>query len=77
MGMWAMLMVKGVFFERKGLFDLVIDSTHFPGSIQIVLPSPIFPKDPKRQAEEFRSGSKTTVPKWIAASIQGGGATLP
>jgi len=64
MGMWAMLLVNGTFFEKKGLFDLVIDARQFPGNIQLLLPPPLFPKDPKKQAKAFRAGSKTVVKKW-------------
>jgi hypothetical protein len=65
MGMWAMLLINGVFFETKAVFDLVIDAKQFPGNIQVLLPPPLFPKDPKKQAEGFRTGSKTVVKKWV------------
>ena len=66
MGMWGMLLINGASFEGKGHFDLVIDAKRFPGNIQLLLPPPIFPRDPKSQAEGFRAGSKTVVKKWVA-----------
>jgi hypothetical protein len=66
-GMWAMLFVGGASFEVKGLFDLFIDATKFPGTIQLVLPPPIFPSDLKKQAEGFRVGSKAVVKQWATS----------
>jgi hypothetical protein len=64
-GMWAMLGLNGGFFKERGLFDLVIDASQFPGTLSIVLPPGIFPKDVKRQAEPFRPGSAAMVKSWI------------
>jgi hypothetical protein len=64
MGMWTMLNVSGGFFKDRGLIDLAIDASHFPGTISLLLPPPIFPKDVKRQAGQFRSGSAAIVKKW-------------
>jgi len=65
MGMWVMLNLNGSFFKERRLIDLMIDASTFPGTISLVLPSPIFPKDIRRQAELFRPGSKAIVKKWI------------
>ena len=63
-GMWAMLLVNGVFAEAARLVDLVFDARRFPGALHVVLPPPLFPKDPKKQAKGFRIGSKSTVTNW-------------
>jgi len=65
MGMWAMLDLNGGFFKERGLIDLEIDASEFPGTISVLLPPPIFPKDVKRQAAEFRQGSAAIVKRWI------------
>lgn len=65
MGMWAMMIVRGLFFKKKGTFDLVFDTRQFPGTLQIALPPPIFPKDPGKQAPAMKLGSKTVISKWI------------
>ena len=63
-GMWAMLIVRGLFFEKKGLMDLVIDARRFPGTLQLVLPPPLYPKDPAKQAEGFKVGPNKIVKQW-------------
>jgi hypothetical protein len=63
-GIWAMLMLNGVFTETAELVDLVFDVRQFPGVLQVLLPPPLFPKDPKKEAKGFRIGSKTAVAKW-------------
>ena len=65
MGMWVMLDLVGASFKERGLIDLVIDASKFPGTISLVLPPPIFPKNPKLQAVGFRRGSTAIVKKWI------------
>jgi hypothetical protein len=64
-GMWAMLIVRGLFFRSKGLMDLVIDARRFPGTLQFVLPPPLFPKEPAKQAEGFKVVSNKIVKQWI------------
>ena len=59
-----MLMLNGVFTETAELVDLVFDVRQFPGVLQVLLPPPLSPKDPKKQAKGFRIGSKTNVAKW-------------
>lgn len=61
MGMWAMLHLNGY----AGLIDLAIDATRFPGTISLVLPPPIYPKNVREQAPQFRVGAASTVAKWI------------
>jgi len=65
MGMWTMLNLYGGFFKERGLIDLVIDASRFPGTISLVLPPPLFPKDVKGQAEGFRPGPAAIVKRWI------------
>jgi hypothetical protein len=62
--MWAMLIVRG-FPKGRGLTDLVIDARRFPGTLQFVLPPPLFPKDPIKQAEGFKVISNKIVKQWI------------
>jgi hypothetical protein len=64
-GMWAMLFVHGSLFEIKGLADIVIDAKQFPGTIQLLLPPNLSPKDPKKQVEGFRAGSTRVVKNWV------------
>ena len=59
-----MLMLNGVFTETAELVDLVFDVRQFPGVLQVLLPPPLSPKDPKKQAKGIRIGSKTNVAKW-------------
>jgi hypothetical protein len=63
-GMWAMLIISGVHFREKGLMDLVIDSSRFPGDIHLVLPPPLFPKDLGKQVMGLRKGAASTVKNW-------------
>ena len=64
-GVWAMLIVRGLFFKKKGLTDLVIDTRRFPGTLQFVLPPPLFPKNPATQAKDFKVGSNKIVKEWF------------
>jgi hypothetical protein len=65
MGMWVMLDLFGASLKERGLIDLVIDASTFPGTISLVLPPPIFPRNPKLQAVGFRRGATAIVKKWI------------
>jgi len=65
MGMWSMLNFNGSNLKGRGLIDIVIDASIFPGTLSLVLPPPIFPKDIKKQAEGFQPGPVATVKKWI------------
>ncbi|MEJ7667159.1 MAG: hypothetical protein WKH97_00140 [Casimicrobiaceae bacterium] len=69
-GVWAMLIVRGAFLERKGSIDLVIDARNFPGKLQFVLPPPLFPKRPAEQAEGFAIGSTRIVKRWVEQHTQ-------
>lgn len=64
-GMWGTLIVRGTFFKKRGLFDLVIDARDFPGTLYFVLPPPIFPKDRAKQARGMKAGSKAVVGRWF------------
>jgi hypothetical protein len=69
-GMWAMLIVRGVFLKEKGLIDLIVDTRRFPGTLQFVLPPPLFPKNPAKQAEGFIAGSNKIVKQWIDRHVK-------
>lgn len=68
LGMWAMLLLRGG--KEGALSDLVIDVRRFKGSLQFVLPPPIFPKQVAKQAEGFKLGSKTVVDKWLKSHAE-------
>jgi hypothetical protein len=65
-------MVRGGFVEqeKKRLFDLVIDARRFPGLLHLVLPPPLFPKDPAKQAEGFEVRSNSLVKRWATAHLK-------
>jgi hypothetical protein len=65
MGMWAALNIHGASIAGRGLIDLVIDASKFPGKLSVVLPAAISPKNPLKQASQFRQGSGAAVKKWI------------
>jgi hypothetical protein len=64
-GIWAMLLVSGVHFNRSGRFDLVIDSRRFPGTLHLALPRPLFPTNLEEQVKGLRKGSSAIVKRWI------------
>ena len=66
-GVWAMLLVSGVHFPRRGLFDLVIDSRGFPGTLHLALPPALWPTSLETQTRGLRKGSAATVTRWIEA----------
>ncbi|MEO8135560.1 MAG: hypothetical protein ABI831_16470, partial [Betaproteobacteria bacterium] len=66
-GMWAMLMVSGAHFKEKGLIDLLIESTRFPGDIYLVLPPPLFPKKLETQVKGLKPGSGALIKRWQSA----------
>lgn len=71
-GTWAMLIVRGAFAEnqKKNLFDLVIDARRFQGLLHLVLPPPLFPKDPAKQAEGFEVRSNSLVKRWANSHLK-------
>ncbi|MGO9266259.1 MAG: hypothetical protein ACLQBA_15505 [Candidatus Binataceae bacterium] len=64
-GMWSMLNLTGSYFRDRGFIDIVVDASRFPGTISLVLPPNIFPRDIKKQADGFRLGSASLVSKWF------------
>jgi hypothetical protein len=65
LGVWAMLLVQGGNLSARRLIDLVVDARQFPGTLGLVLPPPLFPKDPVAQATEFSLGSSNSVNRWV------------
>ena len=65
-GMWVMMMLRSGGLRRKRLVDLVVDAREFEGgTLQFVLPKPLFPKDIETQAEGFTLRSPSVVQRWV------------
>ena len=60
-----MLLVQSQRIRKERLIDLVVDAQQFPGTLQFVLPPPLFPENPKEQAREFSLGAANTVHRWV------------
>jgi hypothetical protein len=64
-GTWAMLLVQGLGLRKTRFVDLVVDASWFPGTLYFVLPPPLFPKDPAKQAEGFSLRKNAIVRRWV------------
>jgi photosystem II stability/assembly factor-like uncharacterized protein len=69
-GRWAMLGISGSNLEGKRRIDLSIDARAFQGTLHFVLPSGLFPADPKKQAEGFAVGATDTVKAWAGRQTE-------
>jgi hypothetical protein len=63
-GTWVMLLV-GNGNEEDKLIDLVVDAQQFPGTLQLVLPPPLFPRSPSEQAPDFSLEANDGVRSWM------------
>ena len=64
-GMWARLIVSGAHFRKKALTDLVFDTRRFKGTLNVLLPDPIFPAK-ATQMRGVKAGAASIAKQWRA-----------
>lgn len=69
-GTWLMLLIGAGRLRESREIDIRIDATDFPGTLHFVLPRPLFPKNPAKQAEGFSVRKNDLVRRWAQQHLE-------
>ena len=62
-GTWARLIISGAHFRKKANTDIVFDTRRFKGTLNLLLPTPLFPAT-TTQMKGIKAGAASIAKQW-------------